>query len=239
MAQDQSVKNLNATLLVPVLNEIDGIKTIMPKIDRSLFSQILVVDGDSTDGTAEAARQLGFEVYVQKKKGIRHAYLEAWPLIRGDYVITFSPDGNCLVEDLHNILQGLKEGADMVIASRYYKWAKSEDDNFVTAFGNYMFTKLINLFHGGKFSDAMTIYRGYRTKIFHELKLDQEDGYLPEKYFFTVIGIEPLLSIRFAKNKLLLLDIPSPEPKRITGKAKLQVVRWGASYLVQVFREIF
>jgi len=55
-----------------------------------------MVDGGSHDGSMELARDNGIETYVQKKRGIRFAYIEAWPLIRGNLVITFSPGGDVL-----------------------------------------------------------------------------------------------------------------------------------------------
>ena len=61
----------------------------------------------------------GFDVYVQKKKGIRFAYLEALPLITGDVVLTLSPDGNCPVEFIPAILRRSNEGYNLVIGSRY------------------------------------------------------------------------------------------------------------------------
>ncbi len=227
------------TLFVVAKNEIEGMKLIMPQIDRSLFAQILIGDGQSQDGSAEWCKEQGFEVYVQKQVGIRHVYQEAWPLIRGDYVITFSPDCNCKPEDLPLLVGKLAQGYDMVIASRYFQDAKSEDDGLVTAFGNWLFTALINLFFRGHYTDAMTIYRGYRTSLFYELDLHKEESYLPEKPLRTVMGIEPLLSIRAAKQKIKFLDIPSDEPLRAVGARKLQVIKWGAAYLLQVFREIY
>jgi hypothetical protein len=54
-----------------------------------------------------------------------------------------------------------------------------------------------------------------------------------------VIGVEPLLSVRAAKRKLKLGDIPGSEPARVGGVRKLQTFRWGASYMTQVFRELY
>jgi hypothetical protein len=50
----------------------------------------------------------------------------------------------------------------MVIASRYTGNAKSYDDTLITAFGNWMFVKLVNLLHGGKYTDVMNIFRIYK-----------------------------------------------------------------------------
>jgi glycosyltransferase involved in cell wall biosynthesis len=230
---------MQTTLLIPTFNEIDGMKAVMPKVDKSLFNQILVADGNSKDGTADYARELGYEVYIQKKRGIRNAYIEAWPLLRGDYVITFSPDGNCPPEDLPRLIERAREGFDMVIASRYLPPAKSEDDSLITGFGNWLFTRTINILHGGSYTDAMTIFRIYRKSLFTELGLNREDAYtLPERLYFTKMGIEPLLSVRAARAKCRISEIPSDEPKRIAGEAKVQVIRWGAAYYTQFFLEL-
>jgi hypothetical protein len=85
----------------------------------------------------------------------------------------------------------------------------------------------------------MGIFRAYKTSLFGRLGLDQEDSYAPEKLLFTVIGVEPLLSIRCAKQRLSISEIPVSEPARIGGDRMLQVIRWGAAYLLQTFRELY
>ena len=57
------------TLLILTLNEIEGVKKIMPLIDKKWVDQIIIVDGGSTDGTIEWSKKNNFEVYIQKKKG--------------------------------------------------------------------------------------------------------------------------------------------------------------------------
>jgi glycosyltransferase involved in cell wall biosynthesis len=227
------------TLFMPVLNEIEGMKAILPQIDPEWCDQVLVVDGGSTDGSLEYARDLGFDTCLQRRRGIRFAYIEAWPLVRGEFVITLSPDGNCLPEAIPRLIARLKDGYDMVIASRYYGGATSQDDDALTGFGNWVFTTSINLLHGGNYTDAMGIYRGYRTSLFRSLDLDQEDSYAPERLLGTTIGIEPLLSMRCAKQRLRVCEIGASEPARIGGVRKLQIVRWGGAYMLQNVREVY
>jgi glycosyltransferase involved in cell wall biosynthesis len=230
---------MNVSLFIPTLNERLSMEQVMPKVDTSLFSQILVSDGNSKDGTADYARSLGYDVHVQTQKGIRFAYIEAWPRLTGDYVITFSPDGNCPPEDLPRLIEKAKEGYDLVVASRYLPPAKSEDDGLITGFGNWLFTRTVNVLHGAKYTDAMTIFRIYRTSLFYELQIDQEEAYaLPEKLYFTRLGVEPLLSVRAARAKCRVAEIPSNEPRRLAGDAKVQILRWGAAYYTQFFLEL-
>jgi glycosyltransferase involved in cell wall biosynthesis len=231
---------MKITLLIPTLNEIEGMKQIMPKIKKEWVDQILIVDGNSTDGTAGYARECGYKVVVQNRKGIRHAYIEAMEHIIGDIVITFSPDGNSIPELIPSLIDKMKEGYDMVIVSRYAKGAKSEDDDPVTSFGNWLFTTSINILHGARYTDAMVIYRAWKKPLFKELDLDKEESYVfEEKLFRTNIGVEPLLSIRAAKRRLRCTDIPGDEPPRIGGERKLKIIQWGLAYMLEVIREVF
>jgi glycosyltransferase involved in cell wall biosynthesis len=231
---------MTTTLMVLTKNEIEGMKVIMPQIKSEWCNQILIVDGKSTDGTIEYARERGYDVYIQRNPGLRCAYQEAWPLIRSEYVITFSPDGNSPPEYIPALIDKIKEGYDMVIGSRYYQEAESKDDDVVTAFGNWLFTTTINCLHNGHYSDAMTIYRIYKKDLYYRLGLHEDSTYaLYEKVFFTNIGVEPILSVRFAKERLKMADIACPEPPRIGGERKLQIVRWGLAYMAQVIVEKF
>jgi hypothetical protein len=158
----------------------------------------------------------------------------------GIMTITFSPDGNSVPELIPELIAKMKEGYDMVIASRYLGSAKSEDDDLLTGFGNWLFTRTVNLLHGGKYTDVMVIYRAYKKEIAYELGLDREDAHaLSEKLFNTKISWEPLLSVRAAKAKLKVSEIPGDEPPRIGGERKLQIFRWGAAYYFQFIRELW
>ncbi len=106
---------MRTTLLIPTLNEIEGMKKIMPQVQRDWVDEILVIDGVSTDGTIEYARQMGYRVIHQKSKGITLAYKEALEHITGDVVITFSPDSNSVPDRIPELLRKMREGYDMVV----------------------------------------------------------------------------------------------------------------------------
>lgn len=228
------------SLVVLTLNEIEAARVIMPRVDRSLFDQIIFLDGRSTDGTAEWAREQGFEVYVQRERGLRAAYREALPLLRGDVMITFSPDGNSVPEVLPDLVAKMREGWDMVIVSRYLPPAKSEDDDVITRFGNWMFTTILNVLYRAHYTDAMVMYRAYKVALIKQLRLDTDDGFtIPERLFRTRVSIEPMLSLRAAKYGLKIAEIPGDEPARLGGQRKLQIVRWGLTFLWQFIVERF
>lgn len=231
---------MKTTLLVLTLNELHGMQAVMPQVKRDWCNQIIILDGGSTDGTIEWAKEQGYEVYVQKRPGFRHAYNEVLPYVAGDVIITFSPDGNSIPELIPALIEKMQEGYDMVIVSRYLGSAKSEDDDVVTGFGNWLFTKTVNLLHGGHYTDAMVIFRAYKKQIVYDLELNKDEGYaLAEKLFRTRISWEPLLSVRAAKRMLRITEIPGDEPPRIGGERKLKILKWGAAYYFQFLREVF
>jgi glycosyltransferase involved in cell wall biosynthesis len=231
---------MKVTILALTLNEIDGVKTILPKIDPSWYDQLIVVDGGSTDGTVEWCEQHGYEVFKQRRRGIRFAYLEVLPHISGEAILTISPDGNCAPEFIPALIDEIRRGADLAIGSRYLGSAKSDDDDIVTAFGNWLFTRTVNLLHCANYTDAMVIYRAFRKSIIYTLDLDREISYaLPERLFGTVISWEPLMSVRAAKRRLKVTELALGEPPRIGGSRKLQLLRWGAAYYFQFWRELW
>lgn len=215
------------TLLLPTLNEIDGLREIFPKLDRSLFDEILIVDGHSTDGTIEFAKENNIRLIFQKKKGLAAAVLEAIEVIKTDCVIEFSMDGNCMVEQLPELVQRLQEGNDLVVVSRYLPPAKSFDDNLITAFGNFMFTQMIRLLGKAKITDALTIYRGFDLKIVH---------YPEFKRFLYGPVFEPLISAVATARNLKIYEIAGDEPKRIGGRSKMSVIYNGSCILSMITR---
>lgn len=229
---------MKTTLVCCTWNEIEGMKAIMPQIDRSWVDQIIILDGGSTDGTVEWAREHGYFVYVQKNPGIRNAYMEVLPYVEGDVIITFSPDGNSISGLIPPLIDKMREGFDMVIVSRYLGSAKSEDDDLLTGFGNWLFTRTVNLLFRSQYTDVMVMYRAYKKQLIHDLELDGDKAYrTPEKLFKTRISWEPMLSARAAIRKLKIGEIPGDEPPRIGGERKLQIWRWGAAYYFQFLRD--
>ncbi len=203
------------TLLIPTMNEIVGMREIMPRIPKKLIHQILIVDGGSTDGTIEYARENGYEVYSQKRRGIRLGLIESYPLIKGDYIISFSPDGNSVPEEIPNLIKKLKEGYDLVIVSRYLNWARSYDDTFISRLGNWYFTKIINFLFGYHYTDSLVMFRGYKRALPEELGLTKIRSNIWEKIIGKYISWEPQMSVRAAKKRKKISEIPGDEPLRV------------------------
>jgi len=211
------------TLLIPTMNEIAGLKSIMPRIRPGWYDQLIILDGGSTDGTIEYARQRGYEIHVQKRKGLRMAYIENHPNVRGDVVVTFSPDGNSVPERIPDLVAKMEEGFDMVIVSRYIGGARSFDDTPLTRLGNLFFTTLINSLFHHRYTDSLVIYRAYRKDVIDRLGILTERSEWYEDFIGRFVSWEPQLSVRCAKERLKTAEIPGDEPKRVSDEASAQV----------------
>ncbi len=193
------------TLFIPVRNEIEGLRIIMPRINREWIDEIFILDGGSTDGSKEFLLSSGYQVVDQKTKGVKNAFWEAFEMVKGDIIIPFSPDGNSIPEDIPKLIEKISEGYDMVIASRYLGAIKSQDDDFASALANRVLTGLINLFFRTKYTDAIGMYKAFKKKHLYELGIDKHKNE----------HSEIMLPSRGARYGLKITEIPSPEPRRL------------------------
>lgn len=222
-----------ATLVILTLNEIDGVSHIFPKLPHGVVDEILVVDGGSTDGTLEFFASRGVPVIRQQRRGRGEAFRLAVQHARHEFVVFFSPDGNEDPDDIPKLLQGLADGYDMVIASRFMPGARSEDDDKVLfasrRWGNVTFTWLVNRLwrRPVRITDTINGYRAITRAAFRRLDPDAA-GY----------AIEFQMSIRALRLGLKVLEIPTQESDRIgRGVSKLNAVPVGFKFLFLMLRE--
>jgi hypothetical protein len=151
----------------------------------------------------EWAKAQGMTVHVQLRPGFRRGYIEVWPMTEGDVVVIFSPDGNSLLEKIPELLAKIEGGYDLVIASRYIGNAESEDDNLLTWFGNWLFTRTINVLFGGRYGDFLVIFRAYRKDMAERLELADDGAFNFVEILFGIgprkLSWEPLMSARAAR----------------------------------------
>jgi len=236
-------KNMKVTLIVPVLNELKGLKRIMSEVKPEWYDQLIILDGKSTDGTLVwCARQPNYEVFVQSKSGLWNAYRELFlsGIIKGDIIITFSPDGNSIPEAIPVIADKIKSGYAMVISSRYKDGARSYDDSVITGFGNHLLTGIINLRSRFRYTDALNMFRGYRRGVVELLNFTEPVPWLYQHMgkMSTLVSWEPSLSVRVGRNSLMkVAEVGFDEPEAFSQKRREHWVKHGLVLFCQIVYE--
>ena len=217
---------MSTAIIVLTLDEIDGVSAIIPRMNKDWAEEIIFVDGGSTDGTIEKAKEMGYKVIHQNNKGEGNAFRIGIENTKSDYVMMFSPDGNDVPEDIPKIIKKIEEGYDVVHISRFGKNSISEDAGPIDRFGNNMFTFLVNVFFGGKLTDALNGFRIIRREIMIDLKTDAKH-----------LNIEQQICIRTLKKRYKLFEIDGKEPNRIGGVRKMRPLQVGAQLSWQIIKE--
>lgn len=204
------------TLVVFAFNEIEGLKAVGSRVNtqKKYLKRVLMIDGGSTDGSIQFAKNLGWDVIIQTddKKGMLNANIMAIEECKTSHMIFFSPDNNCVPEKISEIYEKLKEDDyDFIKVSRYLNGAKSEDDTLLTGFGNWMFTTAVNILFNAKYTDVLGIYYAVKRDIFFSTGVRR----------VKTINTHLAIWMRVLNKKVF--EIPGDEPARIGGLTKQNI----------------
>jgi glycosyltransferase involved in cell wall biosynthesis len=112
-------KGQSITVVIPCLNEEQGVERILRQMPE-FVDEVIVVDNGSTDRSAEVARSLGAQVIQEEVRGYGRAYRKGFASARGDLIITLDGDHSYPVDALSYLLEAfLHLEVDFLNASRF------------------------------------------------------------------------------------------------------------------------
>ncbi len=215
------------SVVVPALNEAENLPHVFATLPRWV-SEVVLVDGNSTDDTVAVARRLrpGLRVVQQSGKGKGDALAAGFAACTGDIIVMIDADGSTDGREIIRFVGALVAGADYAKGSRFASGGGSDDITLSRRLGNFVLSTLVNRLYGTRYTDLCYGYNAFWARHLDVLGLDC-DGF----------EVETLMNIRVAKAGLRVHEIPSHERSRIHGTSNLHAVRDGWRVLRTILRE--
>jgi hypothetical protein len=221
------------SLLIPALNEAKNIAILLRSLAANVpnMAQITVVDGGSTDATADVATALGATIILQEGSGKGDALRQAFRSNHvGDIIVIMDADGSNRPEEIHQLTEAIVNGADVAKGSRFMAGGGSTDLSFIRKIGNKLFVSLVNRAWSGEYTDLCYGFMAFRRDALQKLV-----PLLESKYF----QIETEMCIKARKLGLKVVEIPSVELQRRHGASKLNGFRDSLRIAETILRELF
>jgi len=182
---------MKIVVVIPTYNErqnigatIDGIEAIVSKIWPKHQLEILVIDDNSPDGTAELVKAKGQEfgnvklLPNQEKQGLGAAYVKAFKYamakLGADAVFEYDADGSHQPQYLPGMINELDKGADVVVGSRYVPGGSMPDNwginrKLISYFGNFIARSVL---WAWQYKDMTSGFRVTKTEWLKQIDLD-------------------------------------------------------------------
>lgn len=217
------------SVVVPALNEAKNLRHVLPLIPTDVH-EVILVDGRSTDGTADVARSVlpGVRIVAQEGRGKGDALRCGFEAASGDIVVMLDADGSADPREIPTFVDVLQGGADFAKGSRFLPGAGTSDMTWYRKLGNLVFVDLVKLLYGGRYTDLCYGYNAFWRRVLPSLALDG-NGF----------EIETMMNVRALKADLRIVEVPSFEHQRIHGVSNLRTIPDGWRVLKTIFRERF
>lgn len=215
------------SVVIPALNEARNLPYVLPRIPKWV-TEVILVDGHSTDNTVQVAQSLRPDIRVvcQEGTGKGSALRQGFDAARGDIIVMLDADGSTDPAEMGMYVRLLRNGADFVKGSRFLQGADTEDMESYRRWGNAGLTMLVKLLFGTSFSDLCYGYSAFWSDTLPRMNLDA-DGF----------EIETQMSLRAVRAKLRLLEVHSFEAPRLHGKSHLKTIPDGWRVLKTILKE--
>ena len=214
----------NLTLIIPAKHEGDSLPEVLEEIKDYDCKTIVVLEKTDIE-TINATKNYNLEMVYQSREGYGDALIEGINNVKTDYLCIFNADGSFDPKYLREMLDACKNNLDFVFASRYMRNGGSDDDTIITKLGNFIFTKIGNIFFSINISDILYTFLLGKTDSFKKLNLTSKD--------FCLCVEMPIKAKRKGMN---FTDIASYERKRITGFKKVNEFRDGFKILFYMIK---
>lgn len=225
---NQPVK-IEVSVVMPCLNEEETIGACIEKAQNALktngiLGEVIVADNGSTDNSVAIAEELGARVVHQPIKGYGAAYLAGINAAQGEYIVIGDSDDTYDFTEIVQFIQPLKEGADLVMGSRFSgEILPGAMPKLHKYLGNPVLTGILNLLFRAGVSDAHCGMRAFTRVAYQQMQLQT-----------TGMEFASEMVIKATRAKLKIVEVPITYYPR-KGESKLNSFRDGWRHLRFMF----
>jgi glycosyltransferase involved in cell wall biosynthesis len=212
------------SVVIPCLNEEVNIERCVLEATAALESagllgEVIVVDNDSDDRSAEIAAAAGARVILEPRRGYGSAYLAGFAAARGSYIVMADADLTYDFREIPSFVERLEAGAQLVMGNRMGNIKPGAMPWLHRYVGNPLLTGLLNLFFRTGVRDAHCGMRALRSDVLDTLDLRT-----------TGMEFASEMVIRAAKQHLAIAEVDIEYHPR-GGESKLSSFRDGWRHL--------
>jgi glycosyltransferase involved in cell wall biosynthesis len=192
-------KSLKITVVIPCLNEEQGVEKVLRKMPE-FVDEVIVVDNGSTDRTSEVAHAFGAKVIREDVRGYGRSYKTGFSQATGDVIITLDGDQSYPPDAISYLLEAfLHLDVDFLNASRF-PVRDREAMSFKHKIGNLILSMAMSILYFRWVRDSQSGMWVFRRSILAEMKLEADGMAFSEE-----IKIEALKhrTARFAEISIL------------------------------------
>lgn len=223
---------LKYSIVIPAYNEEDNIRSLVDQIiklkeNKKLNCEIIIVDDNSKDNTGKIAdefsKKFNFIRVIHRRKGnngMGFALLEGTDMAKGSLVLWIMGDKSDDLDTIPGMIEKMREGYDMVLASRYMHGGSRGDLGIDKAILGKTYSFLCRLLFGIRVHDITNAFRCFRKIIIREINLESGD-----------FAISPEFSIKAYLHGYRLGEVPTRYHNRVAGRTKFNLFRMGIKYL--------
>jgi glycosyltransferase involved in cell wall biosynthesis len=221
-------KDPTVSVVIPTLNEAENIAHVLERLPSEV-TEVIIVDGDSTDGTVEVAllARPDARIVEQDGTGKGNALACGIRMSTGDITVLLDADGSTDPAEIPRFTEALLSGFDFAKGTRFAAGGGSEDITRVRRAGNRLLVGVVNRIWGVRFTDLCYGYNAFWTRFARVV-------HAPCSGF----EVETLMNIRAASAKeLRIVEVPSFEANRRHGESNLNASRDGLRVLRTILAE--
>ena len=209
---------MELSIIIPAYNEAGSIAAVLEEIPSIPRSEVIVVDGGSTDGTAKIAREHDAMVLTETIRGYGRACAAGVDAATGEVCVFLDADGADDPSYIPQLYQSLRsEAADLVLGSRLAASLASGVMPWHQRAGNQLATSLINQLYGCSLTDLSPMRAVNRAKLAALRMREMTYGWPTE------------MIVKAARANWGIIEVPVIYRARVTGRSKISGTLRGTS----------